>query len=41
MEQESGQRRDYKGYSTQMNRETGGGSGTEVENWDQFKRTEE
>jgi len=40
MEQESGHRRDYKGYSTQMNRETGGGSGTEVENWDQFKRTE-
>jgi hypothetical protein len=24
MEQESGHRRDYKGYSTQMNRETGG-----------------
>jgi hypothetical protein len=40
MEQESGHRRDYKGYSTQMNRETGGGSGTEVENWDQFKRAE-
>ena len=52
MEQESGHRRDYKGYSTQMNRETGGSSGkygiqvegrnsgTEVENWEQFKRTE-
>ena len=52
MGQESGHTREYKGYSTQMNRETGGGSGeygiqvegrnrgTEVENWDQFKRTE-
>jgi hypothetical protein len=52
MGQESGHRRDYKGYSTQMNRETCGGSGDygiqvegrnsgiEVDNWDQFKRTE-
>ena len=52
MGQESGNPRDYKGHSTQMNRETGGGSGeygiqvegrnrgTEVENWDQFQRTE-
>jgi hypothetical protein len=52
MGQESEHARDCKGYSTQMNRETGGGSGeygiqverknrgTEVEYWDQFKRTE-
>ena len=52
MGQESEHPRDCKGYSTQMNRETGGGSGeygiqverkhrgTEVEYWDQFKRTE-
>ena len=52
MGQESGNPRDYKGHSNLMNRETGGGSGengiqvegrkrgTEVENWDQFQRTE-
>lgn len=52
MGQESGNHRDYKGHSNLMNRETGGGSGqygiqvegrkrgTEVENWDQFQRTE-
>jgi len=50
MGQESWHPRDYKGYSAQMERETGGGSGkygiqvegrnkgTEVENWDQFQR---